>query len=264
MRMSDASMVLENTLKRAPKARSAHDLVVHGIGQGIMQGRFAVGSTLPGDAELMDHFGVSRTALREALKTLAAKGLIESKTKVGTKVLDRHHWNMFDADIIEWHLEAGVDARFLGWLFEIRQTLEPLACATAALRRTPEQLERMRRALEGMYQCESNRQGFTKADLAFHQAILEASGNPFLQSIGSVIGAALATSFTISSPVSSDDRFALVMKQHKAVFDAIEKRDPTGASNAMSLLILQTAERVRIKHAGSSLASIPTHAFSEE
>ncbi len=255
-------MVLVNGFQRPSRTRSAHDLVAHGIGQNIMQGRFPVGSILPGDAELMELFGVSRTALREALKTLAAKGLIESKTKVGTKVLDRHNWNMFDSDILEWHLEMGVDARFLGWLFEIRQTLEPLACATAALRRTPEQLKEMHKALQAMYQCESNRQGFTKADLAFHQAILEASGNPFLQSIGSVIGAALATSFTISSPVSSDDRFNEVMRQHQAVFDAIEQRNPSGASDAMATLILQAAERVRIKRAGSSLAAIQTHAFS--
>lgn len=227
-----------------------------------MQGHFPIGSILPGDAELMELFGVSRTALREALKTLAAKGLIESKTKVGTKVLDRNNWNMFDADILEWHLEMGVDARFLGWLFEIRQTLEPLACATAALRRTPEQLREMHKALQGMYECESNRQGFTKADLAFHQAILEASGNPFLQSIGSVIGAALATSFTISSPVSSDDRFREVMRQHQAVFDAIEQRHPSAASDAMAALILQAAERVHIKHAQSALTNIQVHSFS--
>ncbi|HZH12669.1 MAG TPA: FadR/GntR family transcriptional regulator [Microvirga sp.] len=257
-------MVVANDLKRPARTRSAHDLVAHGIGQDIMKGRFPVGSTLPGDAELMELFGVSRTALREALKTLAAKGLIESKTKVGTKVLDRNNWNMFDADILEWHLEMGVDAQFLGWLFEIRQTLEPFACATAALRRTPKQLETIRKALEGMYSCASNRQGFTKADLAFHQAILEASGNPFLQSIGSVIGAALATSFTISSPVSSDDRFEKAMQLHQTVFDAIEKADPQAAADAMSVLIVQTAERIRIKHGERALAVIPVHAFTND
>ncbi|RDI58828.1 GntR family transcriptional regulator [Microvirga subterranea] len=228
-----------------------------------MQGHFPVGSTLPGDAELMELFGVSRTALREAMKTLAAKGLIESKTKVGTKVLGRHHWNMFDPDIIEWHLDLGVDAQFLGWLFEIRQALEPLACATAALRRTPEQVEEMHQALLAMYRCEKSRQGFTKADLAFHRAILEASANPFLQSIGSVIGAALATSFTISSPVSSDEQFRRVMEQHQAVFDAIEAVKPAAAAEAMSNLILRAAERVGIKTKKSALAAPPVHAFSE-
>jgi len=257
-------MVLANDLQKPARTRSAHDLVAHGIGQNIMRGRFPVGSILPGDAELMELFGVSRTALREALKTLAAKGLIESKTKVGTRVLDRNNWNMFDADILDWHLEMGVDAQFLGWLFEIRQTLEPFACATAALRRSPKQLENMRGALQAMYGCATNRQGFTKADLAFHQAILEASGNPFLQSIGSVIGAALATSFTISSPVSSDDSFVNVMQQHQAVFDAIERQEPRTASEAMTALIVQAAERVRIKHGGSALVAIETHAFSND
>ena len=74
---------------------------------------------------------------------------------------------MFDSDILEWHLEIGVDSSFLGWLFEIRQTLEPLACATAALRRTTDQLKTMHKALQAMYKCETNRQGFTKADLRF-------------------------------------------------------------------------------------------------
>jgi DNA-binding FadR family transcriptional regulator len=253
---------LISEFQRTARTRSAHDLVAHGLGQSIISGRFPAGSILPGDADLMELFGVSRTALREALKTLAAKGLIESKTKVGTRVLDRNYWNMFDANILEWQLEIGVDNRFLCWLFEIRQTLEPLACAAAALRRTPDQLGMMRRALKAMYDCETNRQGFTKADLDLHQTILAATGNPFLQSIGSVIGAALETSFTISSPVASDDHFSYVMRQHQAVFDAIEGSYPAAASDGMSILILQAAERVQIKRAGSALVTIQTHAFS--
>ncbi|MBZ6075059.1 FadR/GntR family transcriptional regulator [Microvirga puerhi] len=249
--------------RTASRTRSAHDLVAHGIGHSIMQGRYPVGSTLPGDAELMEYFGVSRTALREALKTLAAKGLIESKTKVGTRVLGRENWNMFDADILEWHLEIGVDAKFLGWLFEIRQALEPLACATAAIRRSPEQLERMRDALIGMARCRDDRRGFTRSDLAFHQAILEASGNPFLQSIGSVIGAALATSFDVSSPVSSVERFTVVMRLHQAVFDAIERKDAAGAGHAISTLIVQTAARVGITTQAGAITTVSLHAFSE-
>src|SRR5918994_4956257 len=113
-------MVSGSQFKVASRTRSAHDLVAHGIGHSIMQGRFPVGSTLPGDAELMELFGVSRTALREAMKTLAAKGLIESKTKVGTRVLGQKSWNMFDADILGWRLQLGVDRPFLESLFEIR------------------------------------------------------------------------------------------------------------------------------------------------
>ena len=120
----------------------------------------------------------------------------------------------------------------------------------------------MCRALMAMYECATNRQGFTKADLDFHQAILEASRNPFLRSIGSVISAALETSFTISSPVASDEHFAHVMRQHQVVFDAIESGCVAGASKGMSDLILQAAERVQIKHAGSALATVQIHAFS--
>jgi len=113
-------------LASASPARSAHGLVTHGLGRDIVEGRFAAGTTLPGDAELMERFGVSRTALREGLKTLAAKGLIESKTKVGTRVLPSKHWNMFDGDILSWRLAQGVDRSFLASLFEVRQALEPL------------------------------------------------------------------------------------------------------------------------------------------
>src|SRR3954466_4580188 len=101
-------VVFRPHLGTASRSRSAHDLVTHGIGRGIIEGQFAVGTTLPGDADLMERFGVSRTALREGMKTLAAKGLIESKTKVGTRVLGQKSWNMFDADILAWRLQLGV------------------------------------------------------------------------------------------------------------------------------------------------------------
>src|SRR6187200_2604436 len=98
-------MSLAGPYPRAPaRSRSAHDVVAQGIGLGILEGEFSIGSTLPGDAELMQRFGVSRTSLREALKTLAAKGLIESKTKVGTRVLEETRWNMFDPDLLTWRL----------------------------------------------------------------------------------------------------------------------------------------------------------------
>ena len=108
------------------RSRSAHDVVAQGIGRGILEGEFPIGSILPRDAELMERYSVSRTSLREALKTLAAKGLIEAKTKVGTTVLGRKTgWNMFDPDILAWQIGLGVDRQFLASLFEIRQALEP-------------------------------------------------------------------------------------------------------------------------------------------
>lgn len=220
-------------------SRSAHDLVVHGIGRRIVAGQYPIGSTLPGDADLMERFGVSRSVLREALKTLAAKGLIEPKTKVGTRILAEKRWNMFDADILAWRLHRGADASFFEHLFDIRQALEPLAAASAALRRSEDDICRIEAAWRAMGPPDQTREGFTSADLAFHRAILDASGNPFLLSIGSVIETALAAAFALSAPVDDPNRFALALGQHRAILDAIIARDAAAASAAMTVVIFE-------------------------
>jgi DNA-binding FadR family transcriptional regulator len=250
-------------LRGSSKARSAHDLVTNGIGRSIIEGQFRAGSTLPGDMELMERFSVSRTALREAMKTLAAKGLIESKTKVGTRVLDEKNWNMFDADILTWCLQRGVDRSFLESLFEIRQAFEPLGAASAALNRTREDLERMEAAWETMRLNHHTRDSFTRADLAFHRAILDASANPFLQSMGAVIEAALATAFTISSPIDDAKRFALSGRQHRAVFDAIAQQRPDDASRRMSEVIMQGAKVAAIHRSGAPSVAITIRLFGK-
>lgn len=228
-------------LRGAARPRSAHDLVAHAIGRAILEGEYPVGTILPGDGELTERFGVSRTALREALKTLAAKGLIESKTRVGTRVLGEKRWNMFDPDILTWRMQLGVDRVFLARLFEIRQALEPLAAAAAARYRTSDDLAALARALEDMSRVPITTQAFTDADLAFHRAILDAAANPFLRSIGSVIEAALAMSFTISSPVDEPERLAISSRQHRAILDFIECGDAQAAADTMSAVILQGA-----------------------
>jgi DNA-binding FadR family transcriptional regulator len=209
----------------------------------------------------MERFGVSRTALREGLKTLAAKGLIESKTKVGTRVLDRKSWNMFDADILSWRLEQGVDRSFLESLFEIRQALEPLGAAAAALYRTETDLARINAAWSVMRRSGHTRSSFTEADLQFHRAVLDASANPFLQSIAAVIEAALASSFALSAPIDSRERFNLSGRQHKAVLDAIAAQDPEGASQAMSAVILQGAKGAKIERQGARRVQINVTLF---
>lgn len=220
-------------------SRSAHDLVVHGIGHRIVAGQYPIGSILPGDVDLMARFNVSRSVLREALKTLAAKGLIEPKTRVGTRILDEKRWNMFDADILSWRLQRGADAPFFENLFDIRQALEPLAAASTALRRSDDDICRIETAWLRMGAADQTREGFTLADLAFHRAILDASGNPLLHSIGSVIETALAAAFALSAPVDDPERFALALRQHRAILDAIIARDARTASDAMTVVIFE-------------------------
>ena len=132
------------------RARSNHAEVARSIGIDIIAGRYPEGARIPGDAELMSTFGVSRTVLRESVKTLVAKGLLTTKAGVGTVVRGRSAWNMFDADVLAWHLDVGIDKRFLSDLAEIRLAIEPHAAALAATRRTDADIAELRRSMDIM------------------------------------------------------------------------------------------------------------------
>src|SRR5690606_10708574 len=120
-------------------ARNFHTFVINEIGQAIVTGRFPIGSVLASDAVMMETYGVSRTVLREALKTLEAKGLVEARPKVGTRVSPRVRWNFFDPQVLAWHFEAPPDPGFYESLFEVRGSLEDLGVRHAARLRTAEQ-----------------------------------------------------------------------------------------------------------------------------
>src|SRR5215510_3242786 len=148
------------------RAHSNHEQVARSIGIDIIAGRFAEGVRLPGDAELTATFGVSRPVLRESVKTLVAKGLLTTKARVGTVVRERAAWNMFDADVLAWHLDAGIDKRFLNDLAEIRLAVEPRAAALAAAHRTEADIVELQRSMDRMRQEASDSVGFAEADLA--------------------------------------------------------------------------------------------------
>lgn len=132
------------------RAHSNHAEVARSIGVDIIAGRYAEGTRLPGDAEMIAKFGVSRPVLRESVKTLVAKGLLTTKARVGTVVRERAAWNMFDADVLAWHLDAGIDKRFLNDLAEIRLAVEPRAAALAAAQRSEEDVAELRRSMDRM------------------------------------------------------------------------------------------------------------------
>jgi DNA-binding FadR family transcriptional regulator len=187
---------------------------------------------LPGDAELTAMFGVSRPVLRESVKTLVAKGLLSTKARVGTVVRERGAWNMFDADVLAWHLDAGIDKRFLGDLAEIRLAVEPRAAALAAARRTAAEVLELNRSMARMRQEASDSAAFADADLALHVLVAKASGNPFMRSVGHVIEAALRASFLLSAPVETEDREAVLL-WHQRIVDGIARGDAEMASTAM-------------------------------
>ncbi|BAQ44524.1 MULTISPECIES: FadR/GntR family transcriptional regulator [Methylobacterium] len=220
----------------AGRARSNHAEVARSLGTAIIAGRYPAGARLPGDGELLAAFGVSRPVLRESVKTLAAKGLLTTKARVGTVVRERAAWNMFDADVLAWHLEAGIDRRFLRDLAEIRLAVEPAAAALAAERRGPTDLAALEAGLARMRDEASDSAGFAEGDLALHVAIAVASGNPFMRSIGGVIEVALRASFQLSAPVEAAEREA-TLTAHAAIVAAIADRDPAGAAEAVRRVI---------------------------
>jgi DNA-binding FadR family transcriptional regulator len=236
------------------RSHSNHAEVARSIGVDIIAGRYAEGMRLPGDAELTAMFGVSRPVLRESVKTLVAKGLLSTKARVGTVVRERGAWNMFDADVLAWHLDAGIDSRFLGDLAEIRLAVEPRAAALAAARRSDGDIVELRRSMDKMRREPSDSVGFADADLSLHIVVAKASGNLFMRSVGHVIEAALRASFLRSAPVALDDRDA-VLCWHQLIVDAIADGDGEAAATAMIEVIhngMRRHERPPERQAGGA------------
>ena len=234
------------------RAHSNHEQVARSIGIDIIANRYPEGSRLPGDAELTAQFGVSRPVLRESVKTLVAKGLLTTKARVGTVVREHGAWNMFDADVLAWHLDAGIDKRFLNDLAEIRLAVEPRAAMLAAAQRSDEDVAELRRSMERMRLEASDSVGFADADLALHVAVARASGNLFMRSIGHVIEAALRASFLLSAPVEPEDRDTVLL-WHQKIVDAIAAGDAETASEAMVYVIHNGMRR----HEGSVIETAP-------
>ena len=217
-------------------ARGLRDQVIRELGIDIVSGRYPVDALLQLDTEIIDRFSVSRTVLREAVNALAAKGMIEARARIGTKVLPRRKWNMFDADVLVWHFEAGPDVEFLRSLREIRIGVELEAASLAAERRSDQQVEGLLACTDRMEQARTTEQ-FALADLEFHSIIAEASENPFMASISSLVKVALAAAFTISSPIAEPQSVARVVRSHRRIAEAIRDKVPEEARRAMQTVI---------------------------
>lgn len=223
--------------------RSLHGQVAHDLGGRILRGELAPGAVLPNEAQFSASLSVSRTALREAIKVLAAKGLVESRPKTGTRVRPRADWNLLDPDVLAWQFAAGPVTRFIKDLFELRQMIEPEAAAMAARRAGPAEVGRIEQAYRGMEEAGNNSELWIDPDLRFHQAIIRATGNELLWPLGAIIETALATSFRLSSAHWDGPIHSLPL--HRAILEAIRARDPEAAHAAMQRLLADAADDVR-------------------
>lgn len=205
-------------------------------------------TSLPIESELCRSLNVSRTVLREAIKTLSAKGLVEVSPKRGTTVRPREKWNLLDPDVMEWQVAAGLDDElFIRNLCEVRRFLEPAVAGLAAERATVEEIEQLYRSLEEMQANVHVDPDFIAADMKFHGIIFSASRNDLLQHVADAIGSALraSRSITVRKPGSSE----AAMPLHRNVADAIRDRDPEAARAAMTLVVTgATRDIYQVRH----------------
>jgi DNA-binding FadR family transcriptional regulator len=215
--------------------RNVHGNTVDHLGAAIVAGVYPSGSSVPPEPMLCEELGVSRTVVREAVKSLIAKGLVTSGPKVGTKVLPSEQWNWFDPDVILWQSRAGITPEFLRDLQDLRRVVEPAAVRMAAERATAADIAGIQDAFEGMKRAIEEGGDYVSNDLRFHQGLLRASRNRMIVQMSKALSALLRTSFEISTKRKDGPRNSLPL--HKAVLDAVAAGNPARAERACLLLI---------------------------
>lgn len=222
---------------------SLHSSVVEQIGSRIVQGEFPPGEALPNADDSAEMLGVSRTVLREAIKVLAGKGLVESRPKTGTRVRPRAEWNFLDPDVLSWRYAGKITPEDVTALFELRRAIEPMSANLAAQRATPEQIAEINAALVEMEAVVDDGDSFAKPDLVFHQSILRMTGNELIGSLAALIETALVLSFRLSNDNPEGQRHSLPL--HRDVAEKIAAGDGAGAQKALLTLIDNAEEDVR-------------------
>ncbi|HEV7915248.1 MAG TPA: FadR/GntR family transcriptional regulator [Albitalea sp.] len=221
--------------------RNLHGQVVHELGRRIVGGTCLPGQALPNEEELCRELGVSRTALRESVKVLAAKGLVESRPRIGTRVRANEEWNLLDPDVLAWRCATLPDAHFVLQLNEMREIIEPASAALAARNRTQAQLRQIEDAFAAMAAA-TDIDEWVGADLQFHSAILAATNNPLLRPLAAMIGSALESLLGLSARKAGNFRIAL--PDHERVLDAIRAQDSEAAQQRMAALLADTRARL--------------------
>lgn len=217
--------------------RGLHGQVVEQLGERIVSGQIDQDHVFD-TGQLEDELGVSRTVVREALRVLGAKGLVDARPKIGTYVRPRSEWQLFDADVLRWAF-AGAPTSLLGDLAAVRRIVEPAIAAMAAEHRSDDDLGQLEKALKQMGAAGKDADAATTADLAFHRALAAATRNELLPPIQEVVLIGLrARNLVVHADTPGENALGL----HAAVVAAVRDGDPAAAEQAM-LELLDTAVR---------------------
>ena len=233
--------------------KNVHGNTVDHLGEAIVAGRYGVGASIPPEPVLCLELGVSRTVVREAVKSLIAKGLMTTGPKVGTRVLSSDHWNWFDPDVISWQSKAGLTPEFLRDLQDLRRVVEPAAMRLAAERATAQDLAEIEAAYAGMKRAVEEGGDYVTFDLRFHQGLLRACRNRMLVQMSKALGALLRTSFEISTRRKDGPLNSLPL--HREVLDSVIAHDPDRAEKAIRVLI--DGARIDIEEVLASRRRLP-------
>ncbi|QSX33115.1 FadR family transcriptional regulator [Shewanella avicenniae] len=210
--------------------------VTNELGKAIVAGKYNINTGLPTEAQLCDMYGISRTAIREAVKMLAAKGLISSRPRQGIRVESAGNWNLYDTNVLNWMLESGPSLQVLKEFLQVRLAIEPQAAALAAQYGKDEDIANIAAALDDMRKAaRTPNQTLHESDLAFHTSILQASGNRFFFHLRDFINTALGVSIQHTTPAKGSD--VSVAEDHAVIYDAIAARQPELARKQMTALI---------------------------
>ena len=213
-----------------------HNSVVRTMGAWILGGRYKPGDVLPREDDLTESLGVSRTSLREAVKVLCAKGLLETRPRVGVRVHEREHWRLLDPIVLGWHPDLTRDPELILGLIETRQIIEPAAAELAARRGTTQDFDAIEAAYLGMERAiPHDLAGCCESDLAFHRTLVGASRNLVLRNLIGTIETALTASFLLTTRLMENQ--AKTLSVHKAVLESVRVRDTAGARSAMNRLL---------------------------
>lgn len=228
--------------KTKRNGKSRHFTAAEEIGSCILRGDFAPGMLLPNEAEWCKRLHMSRSAVREAMKMLKAKGLLDSRPKVGTRVEPRERWNLLDRDILAWYMATPDRNRFLRSVQEMRRIFEPEAAALAAVNHDAGQMAAISTACRDMGTATAFERRI-EADVRFHLAILMAAGNEFLVPFGFLIESALTNVFVYVTRQVGSLRHAQSL--HEDIEKAIRRRRPDAARRATRRLLADTDDIIQ-------------------
>lgn len=220
--------------KQPAAQRNLSYLLAEKLAQLILAGEYAEGSILPGEVELGEIFGVSRTAVREAVKMLAAKGMLHPRPRIGTRVLPRSKWNFLDQELLTWWMNKENFSQVMKHFLILRTALEPQACFLAADSASGEQRHRLSLLMAEMRSLHLtfNPERWVEVDMQFHQLIYEASSNPFLTSFANLFSPVYQSYF---KAITGNE--VIQLEQHQAIVDAILHNDSQGALVACQILL---------------------------